>query len=408
MSTDGHRTVIATDDPRVRRMRQLAGALHKCARLRGLKNGRGRDVRRVLHVTPCLFGPDGIVGGGERAAYGLARAVAREVPTTLVSFGAERASERHGELRIEIYPSAGDLGGQPFDPLSYRFLAQLRDVDVVHCHQYRIAVSQLAILAGAALGKRTFATDRGGIGVHFDPDTPVERCLTALLPISRFSQSVLPKGVPSRVIYGGATESFLLTEVGPRPNPDSHARVLFVGRIMRHKGIDVLIQGLPDGIGLDVVGHVYDEEYLALLRTLAADRDVRFVHDATDEQLAHVYHDALVTVLPSVYRDAFGGRWEMPELLGNVLLESMACGAPVICSDVGGMPEIVEDGLTGFVVAPNDPAALRMRIAEIAGSPALRAEMGRSARERVLERFTWERAARQTVTAYRDDSFSTG
>ena len=83
----------------------------------------------------------------------------------------------------------------------------------------------------------------------------------------------------------------------------------------------------------------------------------------------------------------------MPELLGNVLLESMACGTPVICSDVGGMPEVVEDGLTGFVVPPNEPDALHRRIGELAGDQRLCREMGRRSRERVLERFTWERAA---------------
>ena len=385
-------------------MHVLARGLYECARVRGMRHSRKGDVRRVLHVSPCRFGPDGIIGGGERASYGLARAVAREIPTTLVSFGAKRISEQHGELSVEIYPRAGDLGGQPFDPLSYRFLEQVLRADVVHCHQYRVAVSQLAILAGAAMGKRTFVTDRGGVGVHFDPHVPVERCLTALLPISRFSLAHLPTGAPSRVIHGGTTELFL-SEGAPRP-PAPHqknARVLYVGRIMRHKGIDVLIEGLPDGIGLDVMGHVYDEEYLALLRRLATDRDVRFVHDATDEELICAYRGALVTVLPSVYRDAFGGRWEMPELLGNVLLESMACATPVICSDVGGMPEVVEEGVSGFVVAPNDPAALGRRISALAGDPSLRIEMGRRARRRVLERFTWERAARGTLAAYRED-----
>ena len=361
-------------------------------------------MRHVLQVSPSLFGSAGIFGGGERAAYALARAVAREIPTTLVSFGPERISRRDGDLSVEIYPSAGDLGGQLFDPLSYRFLAQVRKADVVHCHQYRVAVSQLAIIAGAALGKRTFVTDRGGVGVHFDPELPVERCLTALLPLSRFSLANLPAGVPSRVIHGGATELFLSEHGLPRKARRANARrVLYVGRIMRHKGIDVLIQGMPEGIGLDVVGHVYDEKYLALLRRLAIGRDVRFMHDTTDEQLLSAYRGALVTVLPSVYRDAFGGNWEMPELLGNVLLESMACGTPAICSDVGGMPEVVRDGVTGFVVPPNDPAALGRHIAELAGNPRLWLEMSRRAREHVLSHFTWERTARSVLAAYQEE-----
>lgn len=361
-------------------------------------------MRRVLHVSPVLFGADGIIGGGERSAYGFARAVAKKLPTTLVTTGPRRDQLKDGELLIEVYPSAGDLGGQQFDPLCYRFLAQLRGADVVHCHQYRVAVSQLAILAGAALGKRTFVTDRGGVGVHFDPRVPVERHLTALLPMSRFSLSLMPKGVPSQVIHGGTTELFLSNGQMPATAGSGHGRrVLYVGRIMRHKGIDVLVRGLPDGIGLDIIGHVYDDEYLFLLRQLAEGRDVRFIHDASDEQLVDAYRNALVSVLPSVYEDAFGGHWEMPELLGNVLLEAMACGTPVICSDVGGMPEVVDDGVSGFVVPPNDPQALGARIAELAADPRLRDGMGRRAREGVLERFTWERAAREALVAYRQD-----
>ena len=402
MRAPDHRSAVATDGLRMQGMRALAHGFYECARLRRAQPGRIREVRHVLHVSPSFFGSDRLIGGGERAAYGLARGIAREIPTTLVSFGAERVSQQHGELSVEIYPSAGDLGGQPFDPVSWRFLALVRKADVVHCSHYRVAVSQLAILAGAAMGKRTFVTDRGGVGVHFDPQLPVERCLTALLPISRFSLAHLPEGVPARVIHGGATEQFVSEAMPARDRPGHSRRVLYVGRIMRHKGIDVLIQGLPDGIGLDIVGHVYDEEYLALLQRLATGRDVRFVHGANDEQLLIKYHGALVTVLPSVYRDAFGGHWEMPELLGNVLLESMACATPVICSDVGGMPEVVEDGLTGFVVPPNEPAALRSRIRELAGDQRLRLDMGRRSRERVLERFTWERAARSTLAAYRE------
>ena len=355
-----------------------------------------------MHISPSLFGADGITGGGERASYELARAVAAEVPTTLVSFGPKRLSRRDGQLAVEIYPSAGNLGGQMFDPLSYRFLEQLRKADVVHCNQYWVAVSQLAILAGAAMGKRTFVTDRGGVGVHFDPDVPVECCLTALLPMSHFSLTRLPKSVPARIIHGGTTELFLSGGANAHEESSEQSRrVLYVGRIMRHKGIDVLIEGLPQGIGLDVVGRVYDEEYAAMLRSLADGRNVRFVPDASDEQLLSAYRRALVTVLPSVYRDAFGGHWEMPELLGNVLLESMACQTPAICADVGGMPEVVDHGITGFVVPPNDPDALRLRIEQLAGDPSLRVKLGEQARARVLNRFTWAHVAENALAAYR-------
>ena len=79
----------------------------------------------------------------------------------------------------------------------------------------------------------------------------------------------------------------------------------------------------------------------------------------------------------------------------------MACGTPVICSDVGGMPKVVEDGLTGFVVPPNEPDALRRRTASLLAISACAASGPPLART-VLERFTWERAARSTLAAYRE------
>ena len=382
-------------------MRRLAAGLARIAATRRHRIRRG-EPRSALHVSPIMFGADGMVGGGERAAYGFAQALAQEIPTTLTTTGARRETIRDGALRIEVHPSPGTLGGQVFDPLCYGLLKQLRGADVVHCHQYRVAVSQLAILAGAALGKPTFVTDMGGVGVHFDPDVPVERCLSGVLALSEFSLRWLPSGLPHRVIPTGVAKDFL--DAGTLPDAGDHeiARVLFVGRIMRHKGIDVLLQALPSGVGADIVGHVYDPEFYELLQTLARDRDVRFIHNASDEQLIETYRGALVTVLPSVYRDAFGGKWQMPELLGCVLQESMASGTPVICSDVGGMPEIVDHGVSGFVVPPNDPCSLGQRISELARNPALRAAMGRQAHEQALERFAWPAIARRMLAAYRE------
>jgi glycosyltransferase involved in cell wall biosynthesis len=186
----------------------------------------------------------------------------------------------------------------------------------------------------------------------------------------------------------------LFLEAAERP---CSGRVLYVGRIMRHKGIDVLIDALPPGSGLDVVGRVYDPEYHALLRERAQGKDVRFVHDASDDVVAEHYRRALVTVLPSVYDDVFGGHWDRPELLGGVLQESMATGTPVICTAVGGMPEVVRDGESGFVVPPNDPAALRAAIETLACDPALRRRLGETGRAGVR---SWDAAAREMLERY--------
>ena len=90
----------------------------------------------------------------------------------------------------------------------------------------------------------------------------------------------------------------------------------------------------------------------------------------------------------------------MPELLGQTLLEGMACGGPVICTRVASMPEIVEDGVCGFIVPPNDPAAIADRIAWLRDHPAQAAAMGTAARRRVLDKFTWPQVVRRCLDHY--------
>jgi glycosyltransferase involved in cell wall biosynthesis len=367
--------------------RRLAGALAAGARRRPAT----RQVRSVAFVSPARFADDSIVGGGERAAWALASAMARLVPTRMISFGPRRVSTRRGPLAVEIHPPRRWIGGAAYDPLSFEFVRDLAGVDVVHCNHYFLAVPQLAIVAGAALGKRVFVTDRGAVGHHLDRELDVARCVTEFFPSSRFSGTLTPR--PGQVVRDGVPDVFLAPERRP-----CGGRVLYVGRIMRHKGIDVLIDALAPGTGLDVVGRVYDDEYHALLRERARGKDVRFVHDASDEVVAEHYRRALVTVLPSVHDDVFGGHWDRPELLGGVLQESMATGTPVICSAVGGMPEVVRDGENGFVVPPNDPAALADRIARLAADPALRRRLGEAGRAGVR---SWDAAAREYLARYR-------
>jgi glycosyltransferase involved in cell wall biosynthesis len=96
----------------------------------------------------------------------------------------------------------------------------------------------------------------------------------------------------------------------------------------------------------------------------------------------------------------YGQESLVPELLGQTLLEGMACGTPVICTKVAAMPELVRDGITGFVVPPNDPAALGERIRWLAKHPSEAAKMGRAARAWVLEKFTWPQVVDRCLDAY--------
>jgi glycosyltransferase involved in cell wall biosynthesis len=88
------------------------------------------------------------------------------------------------------------------------------------------------------------------------------------------------------------------------------------------------------------------------------------------------------------------------EPYGLTPLEAMACGTPAVCSAVGGITLTVDDGVTGFLVPPRRPDVLAGRLAMILGDDGLRDELGRNARRRVIESFTWSTVAHRTAEVY--------
>jgi glycosyltransferase involved in cell wall biosynthesis len=205
------------------------------------------------------------------------------------------------------------------------------------------------------------------------------------------------------VIYGGVDGARY------RPDPQASRRgVLFLGRVTPHKGVDRLIRALPEDAELTVAGttgHDPDppeRDYPDLLRSLARGRAVRFLGAVPDDQLPALYRHAAVLALPSVEHTCYGRHIAIVELLGLVALEAMASGTPVVCSRVGGLPEVVEDGVTGLLVEPGDVDALREALERILRDRALAARLGRAARERALERFTWDACATRCLAAYEE------
>src|SRR6185295_17805086 len=98
-----------------------------------------QSAPRVLHIVPALFGSDdGIVGGAERYALELARFMAEEVPTTLVTFGERERKETLGQLKIRVIGNPWYVRGQRTNPVSLALVSELRRADVVHCHQQHV------------------------------------------------------------------------------------------------------------------------------------------------------------------------------------------------------------------------------------------------------------------------------
>jgi glycosyltransferase involved in cell wall biosynthesis len=356
---------------------------------------------RVVHVAPTTFGPSGLFGGGERYPLELARALAHHVDCELVSFGPRSSQSREpGGLKLRVLRPHGHLGGHPAHPVAASLPAALKGADVVHIHHLLAAPSRIAALVARCLGQRVAVTDHGLRGR--DRFGLMTRLVHRFLIVSAYSaRSIGAPPARTRLIYGGADP------VRFAPDPDlSRADVLFVGRITPHKGIDRLIEALPAGAGLTIAGSaghdrtVPERDYPLLLRRLAAGKDVHFITPVPEGDLPLRYRRAAVAVLPSVHRTCYGRHVQTPELLGLTLLEAMASGTPVVASRIGGLPEVVEDGVTGFLVEPGNIPELQDRIATLLHNPTLAARLGRNAREHVMEQFTWNAVAARCLDEY--------
>jgi glycosyltransferase involved in cell wall biosynthesis len=167
-----------------------------------------------------------------------------------------------------------------------------------------------------------------------------------------------------------------------------------VANLYPYKGHDRLVQALSfvrgqlPAVRLVVVGEGVARQGI---RTLAAELGltdaVTFVGAVADP--APYVADAHVVALTSDH-----------EGFPNALLEAMAVGRPVVATNVGGIPELVRDGVDGFLTSA-DPAEIAARLAEVLGDPSLGERMGHSAHERAAT-FTWERVVRETEDVYRE------
>lgn len=138
-----------------------------------------------------------------------------------------------------------------------------------------------------------------------------------------------------------------------------------------------------------------------MLRRLATGRDVRFAGPVPDASIPAPHAAAAVFAFPSVDTTCYGRRVAISELLGLAAREAMASGTPVVASRIGGVPELVRHGETGFLVEPGDVTELRARLDELLGNPALAARMGRAGREAASE-LTWDHCARRCLSAYEE------
>lgn len=354
---------------------------------------------RVLHAAETIKG-------------GIATYLRDLLPLQARDFGGDSvivvipASQR-GEL-----PDAGAVRIVCFDDSCSRAKAALRlallcrklvhaeRIDILHLHSTFAGAVTRPLLAAAGGDVQLvycphgWAWDRQVSGLQAWLIKGFERlqaCWTdAIVCISAHERTAacdagISRGKLHLVVNGASLHSAAPVRV-PFHWKEEHLRVVFMGRLDRQKGFDVLLEALalmPPVVHVAVVGAaVLGDTKL----TLPASVDSLGWLNAG--QLAHVLADADVVVVPS--------RWEG---FGLVAIEAMRAGVPVVASAVGGLKEVVVDGETGYLVPPGAPAEL----AKVLKSTPLEQwhAMGKAGRLRFVAYFNIERVAAELATMYK-------
>lgn len=225
-----------------------------------------------------------------------------------------------------------------------------------------------------------------------------------IISISEFTKQVLvEKGIDAekiRILYFGIDSMKFrpIPEVKTKTGINSENILLTVCRLdasQRRKGYDKIIELLPDlkketpNIEYRIVGDGTDRKRIErLAKDLGVIDKVSFIGSITDENLLiDQYNLCDVFIMPSDFyigKDRITG-----EGFGFVYLEAAACGKPVIAGKGGGCPEAVKDGVTGFLVDPNNKKALYEAIIRLFKDETLAEEMGRAGRKRVEQEFSY-------------------
>jgi glycosyltransferase involved in cell wall biosynthesis len=223
---------------------------------------------------------------------------------------------------------------------------------------------------------------------------------------------------PSRALANDVAKGWQIPASGMRiiPNPIDEERfrpngssqqptVLFVGRLERRKGVETLITAWPSIraaipearaklVGADHAsgpdGSSMKAHLQGILKTHGiVDDSVSFTPQVDRSALPEVYGSSQLCVIPSLY-----------ENFPYTCLEAMACGCAVVASRVGGIPEILENGASGILIAPNDPTALAEAVVRLLRSTSLREKLATAARETIEQKFSRRVVCAQMANAY--------
>jgi glycosyltransferase involved in cell wall biosynthesis len=370
---------------------------------------KGGQPIKVLFLIDSLWG----AGGAEVSLLRLIERLPRErYQCRVITFHSDEVAKQfvaRFPCPVEIWPMTSYLHASTLGMMNrLRRLVRQEKFDIVHSFfpASDLLFGPIAKLSGA----RVLISSRRDMGIVRQAwHRPAYRLVRQMYDqVHAVSEEVRRYAIrsdgldPRRVvtIHNGVDANMRVERVQPEDCPGQLV-VSMVANVRRVKGIDIFLHtaGLVKArfpntkfriagiFGTNVEHLAYKDEVLRLRKTLNLEKQVDFLGAST--QVPEFLASSDVFVLPS-----------RSEGFSNALLEAMVCGLPAIATEVGGNPEILEDGVSGFLVPTEDPVAIADRIMRLLADPELRRRLGKAGRDRVLERFTIEMMVNRVIAAY--------
>jgi starch synthase len=384
--------------------------------------------------------PPEIYGGAGVHVAELSRVLAQHVDLQVRAFGAPRDADYHGAA-VTSYSVPEDLGAANAAVqtlgVDLRIVPDVAGADVVHSHTwYANMAGHLAsllhgiphVLSAHSLEPlRPWKAEQlgGGYALSSWVEKTAYEAAAAIIAVSEGMRQDILRSYPEvdpqkvKVVHNGIDVSLwnrdenddVIRTLGIDPARPS---VVFVGRNTRQKGVPYLLRAaakLPADVQLILCLGAADTPELAaetarLIEELQSQRSgvVLIERMLPRNELIQVLSHATAFACPSIY-----------EPLGIVNLEAMACGAAVVASATGGIPEVVNHGETGLLVdleqvtdgtgTPLDPekfvSEFAAALTEVVSDPDRAREMGQAGRKRAEEHFSWESITQTTLDVYR-------
>jgi len=372
--------------------------------------------------------PPRSVGGIASHCLGLSRSlVAQGCEVHLVTLDFPDVPAEENVEGIRVHRVSVDIGHPSFLlwVLAFNHFMEKKVADLntssrfelIHCHDWLtvptgitskhfLAKPLVATFHSTERGRSQGASDPDGFavnGIERWGAHEAERLITVSHSMADqvCEEYAVPRG-KVRVIPNGVDPSqYEMTvdraRVRGRYGLSEHERlVLFVGRMVPAKGVGYLINAVPairrryPDAWFVMVGDGWQRKQLEE-QALSTGGDVRIIFTGLlpTRELIELMHAADVLTVPSIY-----------EPFGIVAIEGMACGVPVVASNVDGLSEIIQHMETGLHVSPRSPESIASAVDQILSDQSLAKEIAYNARQSILSRYNWESVAKQTLSVY--------